>query len=167
VASSAATSNEWEDIVGREHVVGDVIWPLANILWRIYAEVSERRCPLSCCLKASSGADADLCPAPPASTIPRALQVHHLAHATRGQTARFPRSGHPADGSFPELLLARPGVVILLEMRQAKFWLDKAMRMCPQGAWQQRRCVRRFGGSWMTRLHRSKSVADCFVTERS
>jgi hypothetical protein len=32
--------------------------------------------------------------------------------------------------------------VILLEMRQAKFWLDKAMRMCPQGAWQQRRCVR-------------------------
>lgn len=45
VASSTAASNEWEDIVGREHVVGDVIWPLSNILWRIYAGVSERCYP--------------------------------------------------------------------------------------------------------------------------
>jgi hypothetical protein len=31
--------------------------------------------------------------------------------------------------------------VILLEMRQAKFWLDKAWKMCPEGASQQRRWV--------------------------
>lgn len=31
--------------------------------------------------------------------------------------------------------------VVLLDMRNAKWWLDKAWAMCPPDAWQQRRCV--------------------------
>jgi hypothetical protein len=39
VASSPVASSEWESEIGRGEFVGDVVWSLANILWRIYAEV--------------------------------------------------------------------------------------------------------------------------------
>ncbi|RSH92915.1 hypothetical protein EHS25_008361 [Saitozyma podzolica] len=117
VASSAATSNEWEDIVGREHVVGDVIWPLANILWRIYAERRLHQQSLELCKSITS------------------LTPHEDKRlASRGRVIR------QTDLSQSYYWRGRV-FVILLEMRQAKFWLDKAMRMCPQGAWQQRRAI--------------------------
>jgi hypothetical protein len=31
--------------------------------------------------------------------------------------------------------------VVLLDMRNAKYWLDKAWRFCPEDAWQQKRYV--------------------------
>ncbi len=39
VAASSTSEAEWSNAVGQEFVVGDNVWALGNILWRIYAEV--------------------------------------------------------------------------------------------------------------------------------
>jgi hypothetical protein len=92
VASSTAASNEWEEIVGRAHVVGDVIWPLANILWRIYAEVSEPCHRVSSCVKSSCGSGADI--------LPSAVCINNPSSSVNPS----PRSRHTrTNDSLPEV----------------------------------------------------------------
>ena len=40
VAASSTSDTDRTEGIEREYVIGDNLWPLANILWRIYAEVS-------------------------------------------------------------------------------------------------------------------------------
>ncbi|EJT46040.1 hypothetical protein A1Q1_05445 [Trichosporon asahii var. asahii CBS 2479] len=109
VSSAHMDSAEW----GRQGQdgVGDIMWAVGNILWRLYAQATE--------LSKTFGS----------------LQPSEKARLeSRGYM--IPRT----DVAETYYWRGRLGVV-LLDMRGAKWWLDKAWAMCPENAWQQRRAI--------------------------
>ncbi|KAK8865915.1 hypothetical protein IAR55_001063 [Kwoniella newhampshirensis] len=119
IATSNMTETEWNEGVGQQHVVGDVIWSLANVLFRIYAERKLH-------------------------TQSTELQktLHNLVPR---EEKRIASRGHliPQTEVCQSYYWRGKLGVVLLDMRGAKYWLDKALGVCPelQLGWKQRRAI--------------------------
>lgn len=146
VAATTMSEAEWSDGIGKEFVVGDIMWPLANILWRIYAEVYHSH------FRPDMNADM------------KVLQRKLHTQATELQktfSATFPHEDkrissrgrfiRQTDVCQSYYWRGRLGVV-LLDMRGAKYWLDKAWSLCPEEAKQQRRWVQPRRNPWRVYL---------------
>jgi len=108
---------EWGAAAGRQNVVGDIVWTLGRILWRIYAERKLH----------SQATELD-------RTF-SALSPHEEKRMTsRGSII-------PATDVCATYYWRGRLFVVLLNMRRAKYWLDKAWSVCPDGAFQQRRAI--------------------------
>lgn len=117
VAASSTSDTDRTEGIEREYVIGDNLWPLANILWRIYAERKFHT---------------------QATELQKTLSTL-LPHEEKRLFSRS-RYIRQTDVCQSYYWRGRLGVV-LLDMRGAKYWLDKAWGVCPDGAWQQRRAV--------------------------
>ncbi|WVQ85670.1 hypothetical protein IAT38_007836 [Cryptococcus sp. DSM 104549] len=121
VASSHMSAEEWRAAEGEEHVVGDAVWPLANVLFRIY---SERKLHSQ------------------ATDLGRTLE-----HLQPPESARLAsRGAYIARTDLCQSYYWRGALgVVLLEIRRAQVWLEKAWEMCPEGpngeGWVQRRSI--------------------------
>ncbi|TYJ56376.1 hypothetical protein B9479_002924 [Cryptococcus floricola] len=119
IASSSMSAEEWESEAAQEHSVGDIIWPLANILFRIYAERK---------LHTQS------------TELQKSL--HNLSPAEDKRLASRGFLIAATDICQSYYWRGKLGVV-LLDMRGAVFWLNKAWRMCPDDdmSWKQKRSI--------------------------
>ncbi|OCF33358.1 hypothetical protein I316_05100 [Kwoniella heveanensis BCC8398] len=123
IANSNMSDSEWNAAGGQQHVVGDIVWALGNVLFRIYAErkLHTQAADLSKTLSSLSPAEDK-----------RLSSRGYLVSATEISQSYYWRG--------------KLGVV-LLDMRGAKYWLDKAWRFCPgsdvhgQEGWSQRRSI--------------------------
>lgn len=117
IASTSFPDAEWYAQSSQPAVVGDLIWPLANILWRIYA-ARKLHTQAAELIKTFSS----LTPAEDKrlSSRSRAVKTTEVCQSYywRGRLG-----------------------VVLLEMRNARYWLDKAWRTCPQQSYQQNRAI--------------------------
>jgi hypothetical protein len=124
------TDTEWVQNVRAENSVGDIIWPLANILWRTYSEVS--------CSDPSGALEL---------TVQRKLhsqaveiEKHIVRLVPTEETRMLSRSPVLKQTDICESFYWRGKVqVVLLNMREAKQWLDKAWQTCPETSHDQRR----------------------------
>ncbi|KAL7420838.1 hypothetical protein Q5752_004791 [Cryptotrichosporon argae] len=117
VASSPMTEAEWAAEVGRSASVADALWPLANVLWRIYAQ-RKLHTQATELIKSLSSLS-------PAEDKRLAARAHAVAQTAVAESYYW---------------RGRLGVV-LLDPRNAKYWLDKAWAFCPPGAAAQRRSI--------------------------
>lgn len=130
ICAAAVPASEWEEQQGRECMVGDVVWGLSAVLWRIYAEVSTSDDPHLAAYDVQRKLHSQ------ATELDRtmsALQPHEEKRlGSRG------RQVSAADVCQSWYWRGRI-FVILLSTRRAKHWLDKAWGVCPANAAQQRR----------------------------
>ncbi|WVR05884.1 hypothetical protein IAU60_002910 [Kwoniella sp. DSM 27419] len=119
VANASMSDSEWNAAGYEPHMVGDVVWALGNVLFRIYAE-----------RKLHTQA-ADL-----SKTLTSLSPAESKRLSSRGGYVRA------TDICQSYYWRGKLGVV-LLDMRSAKYWLDKAWAFCPPGqeAWKQRRAI--------------------------
>ncbi|ORX35961.1 hypothetical protein BD324DRAFT_629669 [Kockovaella imperatae] len=117
ISSSVVSEGDWAASTSHQYLVGDIVWPLANMLWRIYAERKLHT-------QASGLAKTlgSLTPPENKRVSSRAMSLHQTdlceSYYWRGKLG-----------------------VVLLDMRNAKFWLDKAWQMCPSDCHQQQRAI--------------------------
>ncbi|KAK4686265.1 hypothetical protein P7C73_g3867, partial [Tremellales sp. Uapishka_1] len=117
ISRSDQTETEWSELAAKDHIVGDNVWILSNILFRIYAE-----------RKLHTQATE---------------LVKHLESMSPREEKRIasrPRPVRPTDLCQSYYWRGRLGV-ILLNMNGAKYWLDKSWRLLPSTARQQRRAI--------------------------
>lgn len=117
ITSAPLTEADWFDVQNRTYAVGDIIWPLANILWRIYAQ---RRLHSQ------------------AAELLRSLE-NLKPHENKRLTARA-EFVLPADLCQTYYWRGRI-LLVLLSYRPACDYLEKAFATCPETAWKQRRWV--------------------------
>ena len=156
VAASSTSDTDRTEGIEREYVIGDNLWPLANILWRIYAEVSPYvldKSPIPPLLgqpfplEQRLSQDMFQADAHPAKrkfhTQATELQKTLSTLLPHEEKRLFSRSRYIRQTDVCQSYYWRGRLgVVLLDMRGAKYWLDKAWGVCPDGAWQQRRWVR-------------------------
>lgn len=115
VASASLQGSEWHNAASAPYAVADALWPLANLLWRIYAA---RRLHTQA---------AEL-----AKTFRNLTPSEEVRLEARG--------GGMSAGTLAETYYWRGRLgVVLLDFRWAKGWLEKAWGLCPEDAWSQRR----------------------------
>ncbi|WVQ97325.1 hypothetical protein IAU59_004436 [Kwoniella sp. CBS 9459] len=123
IANSNMSESEWNVAGNQQHAVGDIVWALGNVLFRIYAErkLHTQAADLSKTLSSLSPAEDK-----------RLSSRGYFVPATEVCQSYYWRG--------------KLGVV-LLDMRGAKYWLDKAWRYCPgtdihgRECWDQRRSI--------------------------
>ncbi|EIW72458.1 hypothetical protein TREMEDRAFT_25778 [Tremella mesenterica DSM 1558] len=117
VSSTSLSDSEWVGCMGRDVLVGDIMWGLANVLWRIYAarKLHTQAADLVRTFAALQPAEEKRIHARP-QRIPQTDICQ--AHYWRGRLG-----------------------VVLLDMRNGRHWLDKAWEWCPSECWQQRRAI--------------------------
>lgn len=108
IASVPMSEVEWNNARDQQHAVGDIIWPLANELFRIYAQRK---------LHTQS------------TELQKSL--HNLIPPEDKRLASRQRSIRVTDVCQSYYWRGKLGVV-LLDMRGAAFWLQKAWATCPQ-----------------------------------
>ena len=124
------TDVEWAQNARAEHSVGDIIWPLANILWRTYSEVSCRDIAWWTELTAQRKLHS------------QAVEIEkHIVRLVPSEDVRMrDRAPILRQTDICESFYWRGKVqVVLLNMREAKQWLDKAWLTCPESSHIQRR----------------------------
>ncbi|EAL21817.1 hypothetical protein CNBC5190 [Cryptococcus deneoformans B-3501A] len=120
IASVPMSELEWNNAREQQHAVGDIIWPLANELFRIYAQRK---------LHTQS------------TELQKSL--HNLIPPEDERLTSRQNSIRVTDVCQSYYWRGKLGVV-LLDMRGAVFWLQKAWATCPQdtSGWKQRRRVK-------------------------
>jgi hypothetical protein len=134
IASTSYSAEDWNIATSNGGpVVGDIVWRLANTLWRIFAQVCPRPVVTSCsCLHIQRQLHTQ------ATELIRSISSLQPAEEKRiNARASFIRSTDICQSYYWR---GRLGVK-LLDMRNAKYWLDKAWSWCPEESWQQRRYV--------------------------
>ena len=116
--------------------MGDILWPLANILWRIYASVRPaRRSRLASRAESKRRSQRKL--HTQSTELQKSLSAMTPPEEKRlSSRASFVRQTDVCQSFYWR---GRLGVV-LLDMRNARYWLEKSWGICPD-VWQQRRCV--------------------------
>ncbi|OWZ64837.1 hypothetical protein C366_05935 [Cryptococcus neoformans Tu401-1] len=119
IASVPMSELEWNNAREQQHAVGDIIWPLANELFRIYAQRK---------LHTQS------------TELQKSL--HNLIPPEDERLTSRRNSIRATDVCQSYYWRGKLGVV-LLDMRGAVFWLQKAWTTCPQdtSGWKQRRSI--------------------------
>ncbi|WWD17899.1 hypothetical protein CI109_102344 [Kwoniella shandongensis] len=119
IATSNMTESEWNEFANSEHLVGDTVWGLANVLFRIY---SERK------LHTQS---TEL-----QKTLDKLLPREEKRLTSRGHLI-------PQTEVCQSYYWRGKLGVVLMDMRRAEGWLDRAWAVCPddKGAWKQRRAI--------------------------
>ncbi|WVF70602.1 hypothetical protein IAT40_005394 [Kwoniella sp. CBS 6097] len=125
IANSNVSESEWNATGNQQHVVGDIVWALGNVLFRIYAE-----------RKLHTQA-ADL-----SKTLSSLSPAEDKRLSSRGYVI-------PATDLCQSYYWRGKLGVVLLDMRGAKYWLNKAWKFCPgsgsdvhgQEGWNQRRSI--------------------------
>ncbi len=115
VASASLQGAEWRQAMEADFAVADALWPLANLLWRIYAA---RRLHTQA---------AEL-----AKTFSNLVPSEEVRLQARGTS----------EGTLAESYYWRGRLgIVLLDFRLARWWLEKAWGVAPEEGWQQRRYV--------------------------
>lgn len=127
IASVPMSEVEWNNARDQQHAVGDIIWPLANELFRIYAQVRQ-----SVSITSAIAANKPT-PKRKLHTQSTELQksLHNLIPPEDERLASRQRSIGVTDVCQSYYWRGKLGVV-LLDMRGAAFWLQKAWATCPQ-----------------------------------
>lgn len=102
IASANYSADDWSRATSQGEVVGDIMWKLGNMLWRIFAQVS-----LASRRRSDRASKAD---AMSASITYPSGGTHadvHPYRAGRRRSYTCSRAVHPVDRYLPELLLAR------------------------------------------------------------
>ncbi|WVO17900.1 hypothetical protein L204_105598 [Cryptococcus depauperatus] len=119
IATSPMTDAEWQAISRQPYVVGDIIWPLTNILFRIYS------------LRKLHTQSTEL-----QKVLHNLMPHEEKRFASRGNLVKA------VDVCQSYYWRGKLGVV-LLDMRNASFWLEKAWTISPKDeeGWMQRRSI--------------------------
>ncbi|WRT64128.1 uncharacterized protein IL334_001057 [Kwoniella shivajii] len=119
ISNTTMTESDWNSTYNQQHLVGDIVWELGNILFRIYAE---RKLHTQ------------------AAELSRSLES-----LTPHEQKRFSSRGQivPATVICQNYYWRGRIRLILLDFRTAKYWLDKAWNIVPQNqhSWNQRRAI--------------------------
>ncbi|WWC86234.1 uncharacterized protein L201_001107 [Kwoniella dendrophila CBS 6074] len=119
ISNPSITEAEWNSNFSQQYLIGDIIWELSNILFRIYAE------------RKLHSQSAEL--------------SRNLESLTPHEQKRFASRGEIISSTeICQSYYWRGKIrLILLDFRQSKYWLDKAWSIVPQdqGGWKQRRAI--------------------------
>lgn len=115
VSSASLQGPEWRSTAEADYNVTDALWPLANLLWRVYAgrRLHQQATEL-------------------AKTIRNLTPSEDIRLAARG---RLVSAGTLAESYYWR---GRQWIVVL-EFKNARYWLEKAWGMAPEDGWSQRR----------------------------
>lgn len=132
ISSSRATNEDWF----ADYTIGDNIWPLSNILFRIYSQVS---------LHSGQKVEAEV----GWSVLMRQRKLHAQSVAQIRAISKMnpseedrlsKRGGYLSQADLAESYYWRGKIgVVLLDFRNAKRYLDQAMELCPVAGYDQKR----------------------------
>ncbi|WVW82279.1 hypothetical protein I302_104285 [Kwoniella bestiolae CBS 10118] len=119
ISNTSMNEGEWNINCRGQHMVGDVVWDLGNILFRIYAE------------RKLHSQSAEL-----SRTLESLTPHEQKRFASRGEII-------PSTTICQSYYWRGKMRLILLDFRQSKYWLDKAWSIVPrdQSGWTQRRAI--------------------------
>ncbi|WWC58748.1 uncharacterized protein I303_101292 [Kwoniella dejecticola CBS 10117] len=119
ISNANMTESDWNAYSNQQYMVGDIVWDLSDILFRIYAE------------RKLHSQSAEL-----SRTLESLTPHENKRFAARGQIV-------PSTTICQSYYWRGKIRLILLEFRQAKYWLDKAWNFAPkdQQGWKQRRSI--------------------------
>lgn len=60
IASTSYSADDWSLASSRGPVVGDIMWKLGNMLWRIFAQVGPASLPAICKMRPQRGANTNI-----------------------------------------------------------------------------------------------------------
>lgn len=136
IATAHYNTEQWASGSSQGPMVGDIIWELGHILWRIFAKVSTSPSSeykldptLIVCQRQLHSQSAEL-----DRTFSKLRPREEECIRTRAVYIRY------TDICQTYYWRGRLGVK-LLNFRGAKEWLDMAWDWCPEDSWQQRRSV--------------------------
>ncbi|KAK6905691.1 hypothetical protein I203_106521 [Kwoniella mangroviensis CBS 8507] len=119
ISNTSMTESDWNFNCTQQHMVGDIVWELGNILFRIYAE------------RKLHSQSAEL-----SRTLESLTPHEQKRFASRDEIV--------ASTTICQSYYWRGKIrLILLDFRQSKYWLDKAWSIVPkdQNGWKQRRAI--------------------------
>ncbi|CAK9780153.1 hypothetical protein CC85DRAFT_260142 [Cutaneotrichosporon oleaginosum] len=117
VASAALQGPEWNQASRADYTVADALWPLANLLWRMYAA---RRLHTQAAELAKT-----------------------FSNLVPSEEERLRARGHVlSTGTLAESYYWRGRLgIVLLDFRLARRWLEKAWGVAPDDGWKQRQSI--------------------------